>query len=393
MLTYSYVSKIIFLSLILHHECGLKQLKVKDMKNSLLLLRSMNSFSTIKVDTDHVLTEDMFTVAFLIDSFEATVSLRPGNLNLARSRISALGLYVILTALISTPEFYPALRSILATRKQAQSVVVCELLKRIIPLYRSEGTYSVGNGYCLEEVLLKIAELREKVLEHSVPIAGSLSNKSAFLNFQDNVAGDLDYLSQATDPSDFVGMVLDLLSPLPNLLTAGQKSWEQLEPTILGQSPDDAILGLRKCFWIDPSFIACSGEIPEPVTIYLFQLLVETTYSTVGLSRRRLNTPSSGHSVVGIITERRLSIIRYLLESFSKSSTPAGEPDGKARRRKGSVPPVIPIPAAQGGGRSFSTYSFVGDVPTFATIIDGKVRVFSNMETMASSLDCEKEKK
>jgi hypothetical protein len=303
-----------------------------NMKFSNLYLRSTYPLSSVRVDVEHVLKDEMFDVSFLLDSFEATASLRPGNLNLSRSRISPLGLYVILTAIISTPEYFPALRSILSTRKQSQSIVVCELLKRLVPLYRTEGTYSVGNGYDHEEVLLKLSELRDKVLKHSVPGAGSLSNKAAFLNFQDAVGGDLEYLSFAKDPGDFVGMVLDILSPLPNLLSVGQKSWEQLEPTVSGQTPDNALLGLRKLFFIDECYIAYSGETPDPVTVHLFRLLVESTYSTVGMSRRRLNVPGSGHSVITIIPERRSSTIRFLLESFSRNSSPFEEPIGKRNR-------------------------------------------------------------
>ena len=279
------------------------------------ILYHNTTISTARVDIEHYVTLDVFDPSFLIDCFEATATLQAGNLNLSRARITPLALYLLLPILLSTKGMYPTLKSVLDSRQESQSAIVCHIFKHLVPLHRSEGVFTVGPNFILEETNHYLHNLATALRSTSIPTTGLLSEQVVFDNFIDCVACELEMLANCEDRQDFVSDCLDLLAPLPQFLSVGTKSWDKVNSTIFGMAPNNAILGLRKLFWVGDDYIGCAGKIPDPSTIYLFRLLIERSFSTIGINRREMGVASSGISVIGTVIEKRQSMIRIILES------------------------------------------------------------------------------
>jgi hypothetical protein len=341
--------------------------------------------SPILVDIHHHVNESILEPAFLIDCFEATVSLQGSNLNLSRSRLTPLALFILLPVLLSSKELYPTLKHVLSSRQSLQSSIVCFIFKHLMPLHRSEGVYTVGLDLDLEETKRHLQHLASALRSTEVPSFGLLSKDQSFNNFVDCVASDLEMLSACVDREDFVTVSLDMLATLPQLLSVGTKSWEQLSPVVLGTAPDNAVLGIRRLFWVGDTYLGCNGETPNPTTIYLFRLLVSRSFVTIGDSRREMSVLNPGVSVIGFIYERQTSIIKFILNSVAlnggsllDASADATPPTRPPRGRQNPQPDSPP------GGRSYSTTAFVDNLPTFGTIIKGKIISFKTYEEMVS---------
>lgn len=350
---------------------------------------SLSNFNVVQspvlVDIHHQINLDVLEPAFLIDCFEATVSLQGSNLNLSRTRLTPLAIYILLPVLLSSKELYPTLKHVLSSRQSLQSSITCFIFKHLMPLHRSEGVYTVGLDLDLEEMKTHLRHLACALRSTEVPNFGLLSKRQSFDNFVECIASDLEMLSECVDREDFVTVSLDMLATLPQLLSIGTKSWEQLSPIVLGTAPDNAVLGIRRLFWVGDTYIGCNGDTPNPTTIYLFRLLVVRSFVTMGDIRQEMNVLNPGVSVIGFISERQVSIIKFILNSvalnggslFDTSADVTPPPRAPKRSQN-------PQPDSPPGVRGFSTVISFDNLPTFGTIIKGKIISFKTFEEMVA---------
>jgi hypothetical protein len=341
-----------------------------------------NISSGIRKDFNLQLKEDFFSKEIVYACFEATSSLLAGNVNLQRTRVGVLGLYLIICVSLSLPSLAPTVNAVLLSRREPASDIVSTLLKSLFPLYRNEGSYTVGSEVNFSDLITKLKLLRSAIVADDSELRGSmLSDHNVRKNFRTCVVSELDYLLSAETIGDFVSNSLGSLSNIQKLLAIGSRSFTELEPYFRQADAQSSILGIRKLFRVSEGLIGCGGEIPLVPRLYLYDLIISGTFVTIAGQKLVVNSPTSSSSVVQLTTDNHVERLRRILydmrlensgiEGASVPPASTGTGVGGSTPRAGSKP----------GVREFSSIPSRINI-LYAKEFEGRLIMFESLDDM-----------
>jgi hypothetical protein len=277
----------------------------------------------------------------------------------------------VLPLLLCTPCLSAHTQVVLLSRREQSSNIVSNLIKQTFPIYRSDGSYTVGGELTFSDIQSALNSLKSELSTLKVQKSGMLSSSSVKQNFVDCITSDIDLLLSSDSESQFVSASLGILSNLQKLLQIGTREWSEIEPFYKSSAPQNAVLGIRKMFRVSTHMIGSGSDMPEVSKVYLFDAFIERTDVTIGTITRELNVPSSQCVVIGLSEDLMIERLRHINHDYrilSSRSDASTEVPVSVRIMKSSH---TPSPSSPNGKRQYSSSPRFEDFQ-FAAIHKGR---------------------